>query len=328
MGPKKNIDLVTSRTSHFNYDEFHTHVIASEKECPGATFRNFGMSPHELLKKMFPERFAEETAKVKAIDEEKEIAAALKRTTLWFDPVSRPLDRWPPKPGQIDTFGNMTPPAMATLRRARLAESLPYAVEKDTASSRNRVTSFSNWIYRIHHPETQFSPAQREGGRQVENLVQVRKERVAQERRAQREHIGEPMLDNVWQPLFIDDFSDTQAPLESSLLRVNNQSIFGRPDYLFFNHATKTALIVEVKSSDTHSLPEQGWPNLRCQLWAYGHLDEVQARAEHIILVGEVWGKQLGQAVLRQTYQWDLTDQRFHNEQKALFGCFQRHAAY
>lgn len=136
------------------------------------------------------------------------------------------------------------------------------------------------------------------------------------------------MLDSVWQPLFIDDFSDTQAPLESTLLRVNDQLIFGRPDYLFFNRATKTALIVEVKSSNARSLPEQGWPNLCCQLWAYGHLDKVQTLADHIILVGEVWNKPPYQTVLRKAYQWDLSERRFHDEQNALFGCFQRHAAY
>lgn len=175
MGPKKNIHLGDSWSQLFNYDEFYAHLVALEKENPGATARNFGMNPGELLKKTFPERFAQEMAKAKAMDVVQKTAAAMARTALWFDPASRPIDRLQPKSGEIDIFANMAPPVTGILRRALAAESLPYAVEEGTTPTRNRVTSFSDWIYHLDYPEIPSSAAQREGGRQVENLVQVRK---------------------------------------------------------------------------------------------------------------------------------------------------------
>lgn len=202
------------------------------------------------------------------------------------------------------------------LDKAKRNCSLEYQGEQ-----RNRVTDFSGWIFSLDHPI-------KNAHRQIEsmNIGKIGEKHV---QFAKRLRVSPVICDSNWSPLFIDDFTDSQEPLKCSTLLVNNAPIYGRPDYVYFNEKTRTALIVEVKTSSASNLPSDSWPNLRSQLWAYGNLDLFKEVAQEIILIGEIWmdmgGGRYGR---RKTYRWDHSNINFRKENQELFECYQEYASY
>jgi hypothetical protein len=192
------------------------------------------------------------------------------------------------------------------LRKAQRAADDPCLLK-----STNRITDFSSWIFRLNHPERRSSM---EFGKVGETFVQ----------RAKAARIPGKIYDPNWKLLFVDDFSEHVEPLVCNSLQINGRPLYGRPDYVFFNASSETALIIEVKTS-WRDLPADGWANLRAQLWGYGQLDLVLECAKQIVLIGEVWSEVgPGHYKLRQTYRWDLWHDDFYKDNLALFECYQR----
>ena len=179
---------------------------------------------------------------------------------------------------------------------------------------RNSVTDFSGWIFKLDHIS---GAASMSNGKIGERLVQREKRRY-----------GDPYsFDSDWELIFSDDFSEQQEAQKCSLLTINGNPLYGKPDYVLFNKKMETALIVEVKTSEAY-LPPDSWPNVRAQLWAYGHLDFVIERATHIVLIAEVWVCVDEHTVgRRRTYRWDMSDTQFCKDNKELFDCYQQHAS-
>lgn len=197
-----------------------------------------------------------------------------------------------------------------TLARAQLVVAREYR-----GKHRNRVTDFSSWIFKLDHISV---AANMTDGKIGERLVQSEKKR----------RYGDPYsFDSDWELIFSDDFSEQQEGQKCSLLTINANPLYGKPDYVFFNKKMETALIVEVKTSAAY-LPPDSWPNVRAQLWAYGHLDFVIERAKHIILIAEVWVCADEHTVgRRRTYRWDMSEAQFCKDNKELFDCYQQYAS-
>lgn len=128
-----------------------------------------------------------------------------------------------------------------------------------------------------------------------------------------------------WRPIYIDPLDGKPQALEISLLTVHGRSLYGAPDYVLKNDTTGTVLIVEVKITD-RELCSDGWPNLRAQLWAYGHIDLFQNQATDIVLVGEIWADYGTQVSLRQTLTWNLNEKTFYEQNQQLFDAYRRWA--
>lgn len=174
-------------------------------------------------------------------------------------------------------------------------------------SPQNRVSDFTGWIYDVIYG-CQLSPELLMEGKSRERHVATIKRRSPL-----RSHPD-------WESIYCDPLDDKPEALEISLLTVNASPLYGAPDYVFRDKATGTIMIVEIKTSD-RELPSDGWPNLRAQLWAYGHIDRFFNSTKDIVLIGEIWGRT--PISLRQTLRWHLSDPNFCEENEELFEIYQ-----
>jgi hypothetical protein len=189
----------------------------------------------------------------------------------------------------------------------------------------NRVTDFSSWIFEaMHGPSSAESLA---AGKRGERAVAEFKRRLFREWPLAKAYAD-------WELIACDPLFDEPVPLRISQLRVNNSPLYGMPDYAFLNKRTATVLVIEIKTRKLplgwtlESEPSDGWPNLRAQLWAYGHIDEFRDIATTILLVGEIWresydGSRRTYEPLN-TYRWNLRDEHFYSQNQELFEIYQR----
>jgi len=70
-------------------------------------------------------------------------------------------------------------------------------------------------------------------------------------------------------------------------LVVNGQCLRACPDLIYRNSSSGAVIIVEIKFSYA-AIPENLWPDIWAQLWAYSYIPEFQS-ARSVALVGEVW---------------------------------------
>lgn len=80
-----------------------------------------------------------------------------------------------------------------------------------------------------------------------------------------------------WQIVFCDPHDDTaEETLVASRLQIAGQGMACRPDVVFRNRRNGHILIVERKTTGRRlgSIPENGWPNIRAQLWCYAWIDD------------------------------------------------------
>jgi hypothetical protein len=132
--------------------------------------------------------------------------------------------------------------------------------------------------------------------------------------------MARPSIHRDWELIYRDPLEEKPVPLKISSLSFKGESIWGAPDLVYKNTVSKEVLIVERKASDK-PIPQDGWPNLRAQLWAYGHIDLFQS-APKITLVGEVWDFIDGYLSRRAVLRWEKLDQHFDTENFDLFSIY------
>lgn len=165
------------------------------------------------------------------------------------------------------------------------------------------VEAFTDWIYRLYVPAKDYASLAR--GRWAEREIARRRIPIPTHGRWKLIHNG--MGDN-----FKNAFSIAS-------LSINGMPLRGSPDLAFRERGTKRILIVEVKATEAIA-PADGWPNMRAQLWAYSQIDEWFAAPE-VILVGEIWGIDLG-VRLRKVVRWRKGEQQFERDNSELFDCY------
>lgn len=166
-----------------------------------------------------------------------------------------------------------------------------------------RVTNFSDWVYGLYH-ERRDEKALARGRRLEQELV--------------RRYVPVPAND-TWELIYKGIRSDAQTPSKViSSLTVNGQPLSGKPDLVFKERSSGRILIVEIKAS-YRTIPLDGWPNLRAQLWAYSQIDKW--REAPIVLVGEVWwySYMSEKPLLRGRLRWSSADLEFNARNSELF---------
>ena len=88
-----------------------------------------------------------------------------------------------------------------------------------------------------------------------------------------------------------------------------------------FKHKDTGEIVIIERKSTTREIPSDGWPDLRAQLWTYGHIDEF-VDAKKISLVGEVWWVNMGIPLIKRTLRWDRKDAVFNIQNRELFKLF------
>lgn len=179
------------------------------------------------------------------------------------------------------------------------------------ASDSYRVTDFSGWVYQLQGIPSDWTAL--EAGKEAEREVERARKRRRQLLRSLR-----PLEINGWRLIYSDLAEEFARRLKISLLEVNGKPLYGSPDYVFLHEESGELRILEIKCTDA-KLRANGWPNLRAQLWAYGHIDEFMqgTQASGIVLVGEIWDRHGDE--LRQTIRWEMGDSEFFGENKRLF---------
>lgn len=168
----------------------------------------------------------------------------------------------------------------------------------------NRVTDFTGWIYSLYLPPPKRTTL--DIGKRVER-------EIAKNFGPTPEHGG-------WKLIFQDPLIEKAEPFKISTLQVNGQALWGIPDLVFRERKTGRVLIIERKATNA-SIPADGWPNLRAQLWAYGHVDDWVAAPE-VLLAGEIWGFGRSGVSIRHSFCWRLADKRFCAENQELFDIY------
>jgi hypothetical protein len=173
-----------------------------------------------------------------------------------------------------------------------------------------RVTDFTNWIGRHY----------REDSNEISMLEGKRTERKIEGLKKKKRELDPPSSHKEWKLIFRDPPGEKPKSFIISALTIDDKPIWGAPDLVFKHKDTGEIVIIERKST-TREIPSDGWPDLRAQLWTYGHIDEF-VDAKKISLVGEVWWVNMGIPLIKRTLRWDRKDAVFNIQNRELFKLF------
>ena len=149
-----------------------------------------------------------------------------------------------------------------------------------TKGKGNNVTDFSNWVFNSLHNKTDRLYNQ-ENGKELEKIIINRRTE-----NYIRKNYG---ISFDWE-LEYNDLNQTQNKVyEISNLIFRDKKLYGKPDIVFRNKQNNDRIIIELKSSTGIyvDIPEDGWINMKCQLWSYSYIDEFKD-SNNIFLVGDI----------------------------------------
>ena len=206
-----------------------------------------------------------------------------------------------PRRGRLDPF-------ISHLTLLNLAELFPE--KSNVAQATNwRVSDFSGWIHMLY-VGTNFKGRLWEGrGAHIE---------VSASRKASNRHRVAPPAANEWTCVHDDLKGNATDNFVISPLSIGGRPMYGCPDLIFLNASGTSALILEVKTTDA-TLPKDGWPDLRAQLWAYSKMDRF-AGFLNVQLAAEIWDRTGTR--LRHTYQWSPENERMRKGGEEMFAAF------
>lgn len=170
---------------------------------------------------------------------------------------------------------------------------------------RGRVTDFSDWVFRLYNTSNYQSLAR---GAAAEREIALR--RIPRLTHNERWKL---IYDGMGEKAQVD-------PCAISNLSINGRAIYGSPDLVFRDKKEQRILILELKATTVPSIPSDGWPNLRAQLWAYSQIDR-WADAKEISLVAEIWG--VHRLKVRKVIGWRTDDVKFQSENRELWEIYQ-----
>ena len=195
----------------------------------------------------------------------------------------------------------------------------------ENSPSRGTVTDFHKWVWAKHdkkmlmsmfykmHPELNSSPAEYEiSEKKVKAKMAHAKIQHAQlqfgENFLKYFHIKENSSSN-WVPIYIDKHDENPDVLISPKLLVDGVPLRGCPDVVFKNKVTNQVLIVENKVTHVplKRISEEGYPNVRAQLWAYSWMSQWAGLDDCDVLMGATfWTPDLDGHV--RTMAWKRSD--------------------
>lgn len=304
IAERKSISLGNGLRLQVSYDELKTRLqkngVDADKAC-------------EILQKYFPSAFEQEQALVREARERqlKEIRAAREAQLPEIQ-----IRRW------NDYLWKSSPtPSEGSHREIVDRVTQPRPFEKTTKQF-NRVTDFSSWIFEGMHGSQTYHLS-RDKGKVGERAVSRLKKFLRP--------ISNDYSD--WKLIDSDPLDEKPIPREIPCLTVNGSSLYGSPDYVYHSPSREQIIIVEVKVSNPRSWPDDGWPNLRAQLWAYGNIDMYSGLAPNIVLVGEIWSAcyddQTEETFYepQRIYRWQMFDNQFCAQNQELFAHYRTWAS-
>lgn len=182
------------------------------------------------------------------------------------------------------------------------------------SSRRATATSFSGWVYGLCHAPRSNRQLALERGKSVER-------RVHEQRTFARSLRRDYPVSKDLEVIFEDPLDDSVNPLQASALTVDGRPLQCVPDRVLENKKTKEVFIFENKSTP-YTVPVNGWPNLKVQLWCYSWIDR-WLNAPEVYLVGAIWIPKDGQWVQSSIIpRWSRNDRYFCAECSELFELF------
>lgn len=170
------------------------------------------------------------------------------------------------------------------------------------------VTDFTKWLYSLYQGAPSIYVLNE--GKDIEKQISS--------------CVGPVPGNDAWELVFQDPLTERATPKQISALTVGGKPLFGVPDVVFREKATGRILIIERKASNS-DVPDDGWPNLRAQLWAYGHIDEWK-ETPNILLIGEVWSHSPYGIHISRILRWELHHRNFYSENEELFSIYAGHS--
>lgn len=146
----------------------------------------------------------------------------------------------------------------------------------------NNVSDFTNWIFKslVYEPET-FST---NNGLLLEKIVN--KEIDYRTEKYFRKNYNIPY---EWELEYHDLNKKNNNKYQISSLTYRDCVLYGKPDMVYRNRTNNDRIIIELKSTSgiNVDIPEDGWINMKCQLWSYSFIDKFQD-SNNIFLVGDI----------------------------------------
>ena len=180
------------------------------------------------------------------------------------------------------------------------------------------VSAFTGWIHKLYDKRN----------RDAEKSQGAADEREVDEK-AQwfRQITGRASKVSRWENIY--NTLENPKALAIPDLQVNGSPLLGMPDLVFQSYSRGEILIVErkVHSGTQRTAPEvciDGWPDLRAQLWAYGHCESLMKRNGQIRLCADVWVREFPWKPVerRAVLNWSPKDPVFESQNRQLFDLY------
>ncbi len=149
----------------------------------------------------------------------------------------------------------------------------------------NNVSDFTKWIFKslVYKPETVST----KNGLLLEEIVN--KEVSPANYRTEKYFRKNYEIPHDWELEYHDLNEKNIKKYQISRLTYRDRVLYGKPDMVFRNRTNNDRIIIELKSTSgvNVDIPEDGWINMKCQLWSYSFIDEFQD-SNNIFLVGDI----------------------------------------
>lgn len=188
--------------------------------------------------------------------------------------------------------------------------------------NKSHVSSFSDWVF-SKYGATKLSAA--ELNQRAEDEIQIdlagrRAWKLSHQKELdeRRESYVKQVAFGGWEVIYKHFGPYEEDALKISALLLNDGScMYGKPDIVLYQRRTRKYLIVEIKSSAIRFPPNDGWPNLRAQLWAYSKADLFE-KATEVKLGAEVYYHPLIRSHSPAKLTFD-NNESFNDENSRLF---------
>ena len=147
------------------------------------------------------------------------------------------------------------------------------------------VSSFANWVYRCDGRKDRSTEEKKVNADSEKDIDVSRKEDWLNRK---RESYIEAQASLGWKLFYKHFGEETGEPLQISALgSAEHDWMLGKPDLIFARDNKSKFLIVEIKATSA-PIPEDGWWNLKAQLWAYAQADILE-NAKRVELRAEIY---------------------------------------
>lgn len=149
------------------------------------------------------------------------------------------------------------------------------------------VSGFSGWVHSIYALQSEVDILLR--GRLKESGIFIKRRKLLSANPQFWEGVGSDW-ELIHNGLNINTEHERHSSLfEISELNIHDEVLRASPDLMYRHRLSGEMFVVEIKFSQA-AIPENLWPDIWAQLWAYSRIP-VCAAAPKLTVIGEVWGE-------------------------------------